>query len=1781
MDTINYYPSDTTISGLLFSNYTSEEIRRLSVKELTSSSAIDRLGAPISGGPYDLALGPFDKNDRCFTCGQGFVSCPGHLGHISLVLPVYNPVFFRNLVNVLRGCCLHCHTIQCTNAEKYLFSMQMVYLKHGQTNEIDNIQSIYKTWVLEKKSLDTFYEQINEHMKLNPASSTKIEATTKNLLAIRQQLIKEFEARAFKTKKKFCPNCNAPVRALRADSHSKLFYSQGISNKQIKAYQERMSSVRQSKKLNDDEDESIINDEEEMLTKMMSSQMYLTPLDVLKHLEKMWSNEKEVLAVYLATLRSPHHSITHVHNNPISLFFFEVLPVLPSKFRPVLSFNDQKFENPKTVRYSSIIQDNQLIKELLLLKDQQTTDTLTPNANRSSSLTNTLRGSTNEEKLNNLWLKMQITVNSIFDSSLDNRSGTRVAKGIRQVIEKKEGLFRMHMMGKRVNYAGRSVISPDPFIAIYEVGIPEIFAKKLTYPELVTPHNVHELRQLILNGPDVHPGANFVELEDGTIRRLLPNNLSQRTAVAKLLLTREKQHGNTTLMSTKKVYRHLRNGDYVLVNRQPTLHRPSIQAHMSRVLPGEKTLRLHYAQCKSYNADFDGDEMNVHLPQNELARAEAAELMITYQHFLVSKDGTPLTGLIQDHVVAGTALTMRDRFFEKTDYQQLVYSAIGSNSRKKINLLPPCIWKPKQLWSGKQIISTVLLYIQPSKEAPLNLDSKSKLSMKSWPSTPNATNIDLMADTDVIIRHGHLLSGLIDKAHCGATLASVVHCYYELYGKRCAADLISAFSKLFTLFLQYYRGFTLGIEDVLLLPPGVSNRRQLINQCRAHAGQKALQKTFSIPENSDQQVLDNEFAKAFCSKVFDERTSKEMDLNYKTSIDEYQNQIIKKCMSNLFKQFPDNNLQFLIQSGAKGSSVNAIQMSCLLGQQELEGKRPPMMPSGRTLPSFRPYECSPRSGGFVDGSFLSGIRPQEYFFHCMAGREGLIDTAVKTARIGYLQRCLMKHLEGLVVNYDLTVRDSDGSVVQFQYGEDGLAVEKCTYLKEAYYPFLIANQSTILRENEYSRIVDMCGSTKEKPILKTLKKIRAWRKKTRDLADDDNNLNDSTRLKISDETKIRMTPFINYSRFFDLHTLTNSLKSKDINEARSIMVQTWRNLSDDKRQQYNHGVVKFYSPVTQNYLPASNLGAITERLDDLIRSYINTQGKLDRTNMDKRLFEKMVHFKSLKSCIDPGESVGILAAQSIGEPSTQMTLNTFHFAGRGEMNVTLGVPRLRELLMVASANVKTPTMEVPILHSSSALRKAKRLQRRWSRLLFSQVLQSLNIHEKLSLKLNDSKRTYKIEFQFDEKYGKKQLTEIIRSFETHFIPRLCRAINKKRKELTTSGLLRSAHIRDKVTVNESNDKDEQQELGEKDDDDDDEDDEQINGETSTAKEKANRNDEKEYDDDDDDDDNINNNNNENETDDDEEAIQDNQEENDQTNVSKITIKEDVIDDDIEALDITQAEMNHDNDDDDEQEVPGNDQGNDDEPPRKKARKMSDKNTHVDNTIYNERFGNVCKHAEYIQEYIADLDNNLWCRLTMIFPATQPRIDLESLIRSETSRTPITSIVGIQNCFIAENKEYRAKTNKDSNDVEYILSTEGENINALMTYYQIFDLRRIYTNNIHRMAQIFGIEAANRTLIREINRVFGAYGIEVDYRHLSLLADYMTYEGVYKPCNRLGLRTNASPLQKITFETSTTYLREALLHGEHEELQSPSSRLVTGRMVQCGTGAFDILTKLSS
>jgi DNA-directed RNA polymerase I subunit RPA1 len=261
------------------------------------------------------------------------------------------------------------------------------------------------------------------------------------------------------------------------------------------------------------------------------------------------------------------------------------------------------------------------------------------------------------------WLLLQDDINTLFDSNRSSQNMKGVAPGIRQGLEKKQGLFRMHMMGKRVNFAARSVISPDPWIHTKEIGIPEYFARGLTYPEPVNAHNVKEMMQCVINGPMVHPGANYVEDERGNLTDLSRLTHEARVALSKKLLTETSSESGTGPLgankahgtgggpimpgSVKRVLRHLRNGDMLLVNRQPTLHKPSIMGHMARVLRGQQTIRMHYANCATYNADYDGDELNLHFPQTEQARAEAMLIANTNNQYVKPTDGAPLRGLIQ------------------------------------------------------------------------------------------------------------------------------------------------------------------------------------------------------------------------------------------------------------------------------------------------------------------------------------------------------------------------------------------------------------------------------------------------------------------------------------------------------------------------------------------------------------------------------------------------------------------------------------------------------------------------------------------------------------------------------------------------------------------------------------------------------------------------------------------------------------------------------------------------------------------------------------------------------------------------------------------------------------------------------------------------------------------------------------------------------------------------------------------------------------------------------
>jgi DNA-directed RNA polymerase I subunit RPA1 len=303
------------------------------------------------------------------------------------------------------------------------------------------------------------------------------------------------------------------------------------------------------------------------------------------------------------------------------MFFMDVIPVTPTRFRPAARMGDDLFENAQNSLLNAVISAGIRVREInqnLLDFDRK---------DKSEELLEALKRldrNRSFELLLEALVKLQHDVNSFMDSTKNPTimaQGKLPPQGVKQLLEKKEGLFRKHMMGKRVNYAARSVISPDINVETNEIGIPPVFAKKLTYPEPVTPHNVAEMRALVIAGPKVHPGAALVQNEDGSKISLDRMSLEQRTAIANQLLTPQNDAygvGSSTggpAARNKKVYRHIRDGDIVILNRQPTLHKPSMMCHVVKVLRGEKTIRMHYANCNSYNADFDGDEMNIHFPR--------------------------------------------------------------------------------------------------------------------------------------------------------------------------------------------------------------------------------------------------------------------------------------------------------------------------------------------------------------------------------------------------------------------------------------------------------------------------------------------------------------------------------------------------------------------------------------------------------------------------------------------------------------------------------------------------------------------------------------------------------------------------------------------------------------------------------------------------------------------------------------------------------------------------------------------------------------------------------------------------------------------------------------------------------------------------------------------------------------------------------------------------------------------------------------------------------------
>lgn len=1279
-----------------------------------------------------------------------------------------------------------------------------------------------------------------------------------------------------------------------------------------------------------------------------------------------------------------------------------------------------------------------------------------------------------------------------------------------------------------------------------------------------------------------------------------------------------------------KVHRHLIDGDVLLVNRQPTLHKPGIMAHKARVLRHvkEQTLRMHYSNCNTYNADFDGDEMNCHFVQSELARAEANYICNTDNQYIGPTSGTPLRGLIQDHVASAVKLTCKDTFLTKAEYQQLLYIAVSGLpgteivTPMEVMVMPePAILRPRRMWTGKQVITGLLTHLCRPPLPPLHLDAKTK--------TPAVAFGEEHMEHEVIFRHGELLCGVLDKNAIGAASLGIVHTVYELYGAELAGRLLSAFGRVMTYHLQG-AGHTCGIEDLTLSRPADEERRKLLLKVGADSerglaefitgsappakGSKAFKDGLSTAQLKD---LEGHIAQ-FVSK--DKKNAKvTLDGKMQSIINQSASDVIKACLpAGLEAPFLKNNFSLMVQTGAKGSAVNQSQISCFLGQQALEGQRVPLMVSGKSLPSFRPYEASARAGGFVQDRFLTGVKPQEYYFHCMAGREGLVDTAVKTSRSGYLQRCLVKHLEELKIQYDMTVRDSASNVVQFLYGEDGLDPVSAALLKgdAGQMRFLARNNQALvfkhnIHEDFFKQGLELDSASLHHKQVDNAKRLVALAGKN-DISYIEVGSVVSARKKIHGElgwertnlskhwhtaVVIKVRPGSSVIKYDLQYSLDGSIEKK----VPSVLSVTSRagsgggpvsrpgfNTVDPSVCETKKLTVQLVKPgVPDPAMSALRLdrsvGAVSEALQSKVRDYVqkNPDGVITdqgaETSVTADALELLVWVKYLRSMACPGEAVGCVAAQSVGEPSTQMTLNTFHLAGHGGANVTLGIPRLREIIMTASRNLKTPTTYSPMC-SAKDMVAAKALARKLSRLPLSQLLShqgGITVGEQIRRSTAGSRweRIYRIRLTFEKPeriqavFG-VSFDTIVGAFKGIFTNKLDRLIKLEQRRAgdSTAGgmneILKSMRGPGEKGSGAAAGGDEGEEEGAGGrrrggkDLSEDVDPDELAG---TKKKGAAAADDSEGDDTDDDDADENN--------------------EDMGNLKLSGAGREVqgYEDDDEGVDDTNADID------------GNGPGN------KDADSEDETSDDVDSDDEEENDGGVTKTTKNgtTTEYAAPAkkkpagksgagsllsafrrdtfnynEQEGWAEVELSFHSRARRLLMAQLSEQAAATTMVRSTKNITNAYAVEEEGQCA------------VVTEGVNFEALWAMREgLINVNEIKSNDIWQLLCTYGVEAARHSIVAEIKNVFGVYGINVDPRHLSLIADFMTRNGSFTPLNRAGMMSCPSPFLRMSFESTCTFLTKAAQEGQSDNLQSPSARIVLGGTAKVGTGCFDLMLPL--
>ena len=1104
-------PLEAEVEAIQFGLLSEEEIKGLSAVEITQPHT-QKTNVIQRGGATDARLGTANRSMLCLTCGCSSNECGvGHSGHLELRYPVPNGEYLKTLHKILECICVNCCRLRIPKDFDRYESIVTT------PNPKDRLKRIHN--VCRKRLVCESFQETSRKRKF---------AARAKRVGYEQALLEEEDVE-FKE--------DLPVEELLAQGT-------GCGAIQPTWIMEDGVFLRPLYTLTDEEKAKYDRGE--------YTPIVFTPNDIIYMLSNIPREDVEILGMNFE------------HSHPVNLMwrslYIPTINIRPSKIGRQGN-NRSANEDDLTTRLKNIVRCNLLLQTRLKQQEKKGSDSVVNLAkfkyntsgecNSAEAAFKNDRGTLPKKQVvTSLVLYERLYITSItYQNHKLKKKGTiqfgKVRASLRTKHDgQKKNRIRGNVMGKRMNFTARSVASPNPVIHIHDVETPLMIAMHLTYPERVTRYNIHRLSNMVRRGPHVYPGARYV-ITSGNKMEDLDSELrfSIRLEIGMV------------------VERHMLDGDYVLMNRQPSLHRHSIMAHRAVINldPHVKSFGLHLAVTTAYNADFDGDEMNMMLLQGEMQRAEAHCIMLVDEMILL--DDVAIVGFVQNAPVSAYMLTKETSKISKTDAGQMLMQHC------QFQRIPWDEFGDKPFYSGHEVFSCIL---------PVDF------SMESG---------------EILIKDGVMLRGRWIKS----TLRHLIHQMFRDYGSTFTADFITGTYNMLNWYATSVQGFTVAMDDVYV-PSAVLGLDDISARCSEYFGK--------FPKHSVQgKSMESSIVERNLCSVTDRIMS-----------------VVGHRAIRYFKANPhQNGMMDMTTSGAKGDVKNVVQVSGLIGQQY--NHRSIRFPQ-TTCHFTHPDTDQAKAHGMVYSNFTLGMDAIEFFNHLRCSRSGLVDTAVKTARTGYMQRRMAKSLEDITVDLRGNVVNNQGEVLQERYGHDG------------FLPNELERDTVRLFENDWKQHFTPSEILVVEPMRNALlKSLRVHR---------------NVASMKSIHTPVNMTRML--SRF------------KRQIQSNTATILAWRTSIWNRLGFYMHENIKLRAYMWEK-LSVKNLSAV-----------------------DLNALEGVIMKRFAKAFVPNGELVGEQSAQSIGEPMTQITLNTFHVAGSAS-TLTTGIPRVDEVIN-ASSKLATPSNNV-------------------------------------------------------------------------------------------------------------------------------------------------------------------------------------------------------------------------------------------------------------------------------------------------------------------------------------------------------------------------------------------------------------------------------------------------------------------------------------------------------